>query len=50
MQVRQEAPPDPVEARRVDGRAHRLHETSRFVRETGAWYYIDGQVQGPQAE
>ena len=35
---------------RVDGRAHRLHETSRFVREAGAWYYIDGQVQGPQAE
>ncbi len=26
------------------GRAGRLHETSRFVREAGAWYYIDGQV------
>ena len=33
---------------RVDGRAHRLHETSRFVREAGAWYYIDGQVQVPE--
>ena len=34
---------------RVDGRAHRLHETSRFVREAGAWYYIDGQVQAPES-
>lgn len=24
------------------GRAHRLHETSRFVREDGRWYYVDG--------
>ncbi len=27
---------------RVDGRAHVLHETSRFVREGGRWYYVDG--------
>jgi SEC-C motif-containing protein len=27
---------------KVDGRAHRLHETSRFVREAGQWFYIDG--------
>lgn len=27
---------------RVGGRAHRLHEVSRFVREDGRWYYIDG--------
>lgn len=33
---------------RVDGRAHRLHETSRFVREAGVWYYIDGQFQPPE--
>ena len=26
------------------GRAQRLHETSRFVRENGRWYYIDGQM------
>ena len=26
------------------GRAQRLHETSRFVREDGRWYYIDGQI------
>lgn len=23
------------------GRAHRLHETSRFVREGGRWFYVD---------
>ena len=27
---------------RADGRGHRLHETSRFVREDGRWYYVDG--------
>lgn len=27
---------------RIDGRGHRLHETSRFVRENGCWYYVDG--------
>lgn len=29
---------------RVDGRAHRMHETSRFVRNGAKWFYIDGQV------
>jgi SEC-C motif domain protein len=24
------------------GRAHRLHEISRFVREQGRWFYVDG--------
>ena len=28
---------------RLGGRAHRLHEVSRFVREGGHWYYVDGQ-------
>ena len=27
----------------VGGRAHRLHETSRFERISGRWYYLDGQ-------
>lgn len=27
---------------RVDGRAHRLHEVSRFVCEDGRWFYVDG--------
>jgi SEC-C motif-containing protein len=27
---------------KVGGKAHRLHETSRFIREDGRWLYIDG--------
>ena len=27
------------------GRAQRLHETSRFVREDGRWFYIDGVME-----
>jgi len=27
---------------RWQGRGQRLHERSRFVREDGAWYYVDG--------
>ena len=27
------------------GSAVRMHETSRFVREEGRWYYIDGEVE-----
>ena len=30
------------------GRAQRLQETSRFVREDGRWYYIDGQMTEPE--
>jgi SEC-C motif-containing protein len=29
---------------KVNGRAHRLHEVSRFVREGGRWFYIDGDM------
>lgn len=25
---------------KVNGRAYRLHEVSRFVREAGRWYYV----------
>jgi SEC-C motif-containing protein len=28
------------------GRAIRLHETSRFVREDGRWTYVDGDLHG----
>jgi SEC-C motif-containing protein len=28
---------------KLSGRAERMHELSRFVREQGRWYYIDGQ-------
>lgn len=33
-----------VARHKVNGRAHRLHETSRFVREQGRWYYLDGDI------
>jgi SEC-C motif domain protein len=29
---------------KLGGRAQRLHETSRFVREDGRWYYLDGET------
>jgi SEC-C motif domain protein len=32
---------------KIGGRAHRMHEISRFVREAdGRWYYLDGEVDG----
>jgi SEC-C motif-containing protein len=30
---------------KVNGRAGRLHEVSRFLREDGRWYYLDGVIQ-----
>ena len=30
---------------KLGGRAHRLHETSRFVREDGRWFYVDGELR-----
>ena len=30
---------------RTGGRAHRLHEVSRFVREDGHWFYVDGELK-----
>ena len=30
---------------RVAGRAVRQHELSRFLREDGRWYYVDGDVR-----
>lgn len=29
---------------RIAGRGHRLHELSRFVREDGRWFYVDGEL------
>lgn len=29
---------------KLGGRAHRLHEVSRFVREHGEWFYVDGDL------
>lgn len=45
--TRQDADHEQVEfiARsKVGGRAHRMHELSRFVRERGVWLYLDGQI------
>ncbi len=30
---------------KLGGRAHRLHETSRFLREDGKWFYVDGDLR-----
>lgn len=30
---------------KVNGKAERLHETSRFVKEQGKWFYLDGVLQ-----
>ncbi|MBX9895763.1 MAG: SEC-C domain-containing protein [Nitrosomonas sp.] len=29
---------------KINGRAHRLHEISRFVRKDGEWLYVDGDI------
>ena len=34
---------------RIAGRAHRLHEVSRFVREAGRWYYVSGEFPASAA-
>jgi SEC-C motif-containing protein len=33
---------------KVGGRAHRLHEVSRFVREDERWFYVDGSFPETQ--
>jgi len=33
---------------KVNGRAQKMHEISRFVRQTGRWYYIDGQMMADE--
>jgi len=33
-----------VARNKLAGRAQRLHEVSRFVREDGCWFYIDGKI------
>ena len=29
---------------KINGRAHRLHEISRFVREAQRWFYVNGDI------
>jgi len=35
-----------VARHKLDGRAHRLEENSRFLREDGRWVYLDGDIGG----
>jgi SEC-C motif-containing protein len=28
----------------INGKAERLHEVSRFLRDEGQWRYVDGQI------
>ncbi|WP_366520750.1 YchJ family metal-binding protein [Zoogloea sp.] len=51
LQVRQHLPIDEDHASvefvaryKIGGRAHRLHETSRFTRRDGQWLYMDGDI------
>lgn len=53
LQVRRHEPLDAghatvefVARSKHNGRAHRLHEVSRFVREGGRWFYVAGEVGG----
>ena len=51
LEVRKHVPQDAdhatvefVARSKLGGRAQRLHETSRFVREGGRWFYLDGDT------
>ncbi len=44
MQQAQDATVEFVARYKVNGRAGRMHEISRFVCENSAWYYVDGVV------
>ncbi len=50
LEVKQHAPESTERATvefvaryKIGGRAGRLHEVSRFVREDGRWFYVDGK-------
>ena len=50
LQIKRHVPADETHAvvefvarSRLHGRANRLHETSRFERLNGIWYYLDGE-------
>lgn len=54
LQVKRQAPIDATHAivefvarSKLGGRAHRLHETSRFECVDGRWCYVDGDLHGP---
>ena len=46
LEIRKSSDPNTVEfvARfKINGRAYRLHEISRFIFEEGQWFYVDGK-------
>lgn len=52
LQVKRHEQPDAEHARvefvaryKINGRAHLLHEVSRFVLENGKWLYVDGEIE-----
>lgn len=45
VQTEGEATVEFVARSKAGGRALRLHETSRFVRESGRWFYVDGELR-----
>ena len=34
---------------KINGRAHRLHELSRFIQDNEQWFYVDGDVELPSS-
>lgn len=30
---------------KINGKAQSLHEVSRFIKEQGLWFYVDGEIQ-----
>lgn len=34
---------------KINGRAQKMHETSRFLKENGQWYYLDGLFTEPSS-
>lgn len=44
-QVHNEGMVEFVARYKVNGKAHRLHEASHFVRENGVWFYVDGEIK-----
>ena len=51
LDVKRHAQPEPdhavvefVARYKVGGRAHRLHEISRFTHDMGQWFYVDGDI------
>ena len=54
LQIKRQQPTGPdsalvefVARSKINGRAQRMHEVSRFVREDGCWYYVDGDGEFP---